>query len=62
MTNLFASVECITIDLLMQCTRASATKVGETCYRYAVIINGNETYLFEDEDRLFVEAKGNVRC
>lgn len=51
-----------TIDRLKARTRAAATKVGGTGFRYTVVINGIETYLFEDDDRWFVEAKGNVRC
>lgn len=51
-----------TIDRLKHRTRAHATKVGGTGIRYTVVINGTETYLYEDEDRWFVEAKGNVRC
>ena len=51
-----------TIDRLKQRTRAAATKVGGTGFRYTVVINGTETYLFEDDERWFVEAKGNVVC
>ena len=51
-----------TIDRLKQRTRAAATKVGGTGIRYTVVINGIETYLFEDDDRWFVEAKGNAGC
>ena len=51
-----------TIDRLKQRTRAAATKVGGTGIRYTVVINGTETYLFEDEGKWFVEARGNEGC
>ena len=37
--------------------RAAATKVGGTGIRYTIMIGGRQTYLFEDEDQWFVEAK-----
>ena len=45
------------IDRLCQRTRAHATKVGGTGIRYTVIINNQQTYLFEDEGKWYVEAK-----
>jgi len=45
------------IDRLKHRCRAHATKVGGTGIRYTVMIRGQETYLFEDEGRWFVEAK-----
>ena len=45
------------IDRLRHRCRAHATKVGGTGIRYTVVIRGQETYLFEDEGRWFVEAK-----
>lgn len=45
------------IDRLLRRTRAAATKAGGTGIRYTVRILGQETYLFEDEGRWFVEAK-----
>ncbi len=46
------------IDRLKQRCRAHATKVGGTGIRYTIVINNRETYLFEDDGRWFVEAKG----
>lgn len=45
------------IDRLKQRCRAHATKVGGTGIRYTIVVNGQETYLFEDEEKWFVEAK-----
>ncbi len=40
------------------CSRQrAATKVGGTGIRYTIMIGGRQTYLFEDEDQWFVEAK-----
>lgn len=50
------------IDRLRYRCRAHATKVGGTGIRYTVVIRGQETYLFEDDGKWFVEAKGNTRC
>ena len=45
------------IDKLCAHRRAAATRVGGTGIRYTIQVQGRETYLFEDEDRWFVEAK-----
>ena len=45
------------VDRLIQIKRCAARKVGGTGIRYTVRIKGKETYLFEDENRWFVEAK-----
>ena len=45
------------IDRLCERRRAHATKVGGTGIRYTVIINNQRTYIFEDEDKWYVEAK-----
>ena len=50
------------IDRLRHRCRAHATKVGGTGIRYTVVIRGRETYLFEDDGKWFVEARGNVGC
>ena len=50
------------IDRLRHRCRAHATKVGGTGIRYTVVIRGQETYLFEDDGKWFVEARGTVRC
>ena len=47
------------IDRLIHRCRAHATKVGGTGIRYTVRIRNQETYLFEDEGRWFVEAKND---
>ena len=49
------------IDRLRHRCRAHATKVGGTGIRYTVVIRGQETYLFEDDGKWFVEARGTVR-
>ena len=49
------------IDRLRYRCRAHATKVGGTGIRYTVVIRGQETYLFEDDGKWFVEARGKVR-
>ena len=50
------------IDRLRHRCRAHATKVGGTGIRYTVVIRGQETYLFEDDGKWFVEARGSVGC
>ena len=50
------------IDRLKHRCRAHATKVGGTGSRDTVVIRGQETYLFEDDGKWFVEARGNVGC
>lgn len=45
------------VDRLLDVRRAASTKAGGSGMRYRVRIMGNETYLFEDEGRWFVEAK-----
>ena len=45
------------IDRLVDIRRAASTKVGGCGVRYTVIICGKETYLFEEDNRWFVEAK-----
>ncbi len=45
------------IDRVCSRQRAAATKVGGTGIRYTIMIGGRQTYLFEDEDQCFVEAK-----
>ena len=50
------------IDRSRHRCRAHATKVGGTGIRYTVVIRGKETYLFEDEGKWFVEARGNEGC
>ena len=45
------------IDRVRSRKRAACTKVGGGGLRYTIQINGRETYLFEDEDKFWVEAK-----
>ena len=45
------------IDRVCSRQKAAATKVGGTGIRYTIMIGGRQTYLFEDEDQWFVEAK-----
>ena len=45
------------IDRVCGRQRAAATKVGGTGIRYTIMIGGKQTYLFEDDDQWFVEAK-----
>lgn len=45
------------VDRLLDVRRAASTKVGGTGMRYTVRIEGNTTYLFNDEGRWYVEAK-----
>ena len=46
------------IDRVLSVQRAYATKVGGTGIRYEISVSGKRTYLFEDEGKWFVEAKG----
>lgn len=57
MTITFEDGQVFHIDKLRYCCRAHATKVGGTGIRYTVVINNQETFLFEDEGRWFVQAK-----
>lgn len=45
------------VDRLLDVRRAAAVKAGGQGMRYTVRILGQETYLFEDEGRWFVEGK-----
>jgi len=45
------------IDRICGRQRAEATKVGGTGIRYTIMVRGRQTYLFEDDDQWFVEAK-----
>lgn len=45
------------IDRLKQRVRAASTKVGGSGIRYTVMICGKETFLFNEDDKWFVEAK-----
>ena len=58
LTIKFEDGQLYEIDRLIDRRRACATKVGGTGIRYTVRIRNKETYLFEDEGRWFVEAKG----
>ena len=57
----FENDEVYEIDRVKQCCRAASTKVGGTGLRYTVMICGQETYLFDEENgKWFVEGKGRV--
>lgn len=45
------------VDRLLDVRRAASLKVGGQGIRYTCRICGRETYLFEDENRWYVEAK-----
>lgn len=45
------------IDRVLDVRRAASTKVGGAGVRFTVRILGKETYLFNDGERWFVEAK-----
>lgn len=45
------------IDRLKQRCRAASTKVGGCGMRYTVMIEGKESYLFNEDGKWFVEAK-----
>ena len=47
------------VDRLLDVRRAAATKAGGQGMRYTCRIHGRETYLFEDDGRWFVEARGS---
>lgn len=46
------------VDRLKQICRAASTKVGGCGIRYTVVICGKETFLFQEDEKWFVEAKG----
>lgn len=45
------------VDKVKDVRRAASLKVGGTGIRYTVIICGKQSYLFNDENKWFVEAK-----
>ena len=45
------------VDRLLDVRRAAAMKAGGHGMRYTIRVCGQETYLFEDEGRWFVEGK-----
>ncbi len=45
------------IDRVLDVRQAAATKAGGCGLRYTCRIRGQQTYLFLDDDRWFVEAK-----
>ena len=45
------------IDRLKHKCRASSTKVGGCGIRYTVMIGGHESFLFNEDEKWFVEAK-----
>lgn len=47
------------IDQVLYKCRAASKKVGGGGIRYTVLIRGRESYLFQEGERWFVEAKEN---
>lgn len=45
------------VDKVKDVRRAASLKVGGTGIRYTVIICGKQSYLFNDENKWFVETK-----
>ena len=45
------------IDKVRNIVRAASTKVGGCGIRYTISVLGKETYLFQEDNRWFVEAK-----
>ena len=45
------------IDRILDAERCASRKVGGTGMRYHVVIGGQETYLYYENPRWFVEAK-----
>ncbi|MGI5849021.1 MAG: hypothetical protein ACOX8Q_02970 [Christensenellales bacterium] len=46
-----------TIDRIVDICRAASLKAGGTGIRYTCLIRGNQTFLFFEEDRWFIERK-----
>lgn len=57
LTIMFEDGKTYQIDRLRDRRRAHATKVGGTGIRYTIVIRNQQTYLFEDDDQWYVEAK-----
>lgn len=49
------------IDEILYKCRASSNKVGGGGIRYTVLIRGKESFLFQEGNKWFVEAKESVR-
>ena len=49
--------EVFNIDKVIDVRRAASLRVGGTGIRYTIRIDGKRSYLFEDENRWFIEAK-----
>ncbi|MBQ7599382.1 MAG: hypothetical protein IJU57_01775 [Clostridia bacterium] len=45
------------VDRLKHVCRAASTKVGGCGMRYTVVVDGRETFLFEEDGRWFVEGR-----
>ena len=45
------------IDKVKNMERKASTKVGGSGIRYTVLIQGEEKYIFRDEDKWYIEAK-----
>lgn len=49
---------CFEVDRLLDVRRAPSLQVGGQGMRYTCRVLGRQVYLFEDEGRWFVEARG----
>ena len=56
-TIILADGPIFDIDEVKHVTRAKTKMTGEVALRYTVKIKNQETYLFQDDDRWFVEMK-----
>lgn len=50
------------IDRLKHKCRAASTKVGGCGIRYTVMIGGHESFLYNEDEKWFVEAKEQCLC
>ena len=55
--NLDVDAEVYEIDRLKHKCRAASTKVGVCGIRYTVMIGGHESFLYNEDEKWFVEAK-----
>lgn len=53
---IFPEGRCFDIDLVTERRRATATKAGGCGMRYTIRLHGQERYIFEDDERWFVES------
>ena len=56
-TIIFADGRTFDIEQVRGSTRARTSRTGEVVQRYAIVVQGVETYLYCDSGRYFVEMK-----